>query len=361
MLAVILKILSVTGIVLLCILGLLLVLVLLVLILPVRYSLRAYNKDETGPHAVFRLTYFLRIIKALAVYENKKVSVTVKVLWFKLFSARFPEEDTDEDLTDDEFDSLLEDELACDSESKTEPDEVIASDEGFKQPEYDQEMPDDDPYTEETDDDSVMTEDDAEDSETGSGNSDKSISDDDNHENAVNESDEEDTDRSDGLSGLIDKLKCKYESFYDKIRKVRSEYRYYRNILNSNEASYAYRVIVKRLRKILKLILPRKAKCDLTYGFSSPDITGKVYGIYCLIAGRFAKGSRVIADFERSVFDGHMEAVGHFNLMGILINAACVILNKNCRKIYKSLKHHRDRNNSGYESRDEENGSGKAA
>lgn len=313
MLTVILKILSVIGIVLLFLLGLILVLVIMVLVMPVKYRLKALKEPESELNAEFKLTYFFRIVRGIVVYEQKKVSVTVKVLWFKLFSMEFPEESSDEEISDEEFDSFLEDELpdeddfeiTSDSEDSTDPQEYYtesyvsdAADEDDTEAEYD-----DEDFADESEPKGFF----------------------------------------DRISGVIDKIKCKYRALYDKIVKVRSEIRYFRNVLNSNEAAYALRVVKKRLKNIFKLILPRKIRCDLIYGFSSPDLTGKVYGLYCLLRNRFDKRSRVVPDFDKAIFEGFIEAKGHFNLICILHQLVCIVLNKNCRKIYRSVKHHRNK------------------
>ena len=339
MLAVILKILSVIGIVLLCLLGLILVLVILVLVMPVKYRIKASKEPEGELNAVFKLTYFFRIVRALAVYEQKKVSVSVKVLWFKLFSMDFPEESEGEEISDEEFDSFLDEELPDEEDfeitSKNDADSGEQSDEPAK---IESEVSDDELHNdlfgddEETSEDIEESQDDADGTESAG---DAGLDD------SGTEEEDEPKGFFDRISGLIEKIKCKYRAFYDKIVKVRSEIRYYRNVLHSNEAAYALRVVKKRLKKIVKLILPRTIRCDLVYGFSSPDLTGKVYGLYCLFRNRFDKRSRVVPDFDNEVFEGYVEAKGHFNLICILHNLVCIVLNKNCRKIYKSVKHHR--------------------
>ncbi len=341
MLAVILKILSVIGIVLLCLLGLILVLVILVLVMPVKYRIKASKEPEGELNAVFKLTYFFRIVRALAVYEQKKVSVSVKVLWFKLFSMEFPEESEGEEISDEEFDSFLDEELPDEEDFEITSENDADSGEQSDEPaQIESEVSDDELHNdlfgddEETSEDIEESQDDADGTESAG-------------DVGLDDSGTEDEDEPEGffdrISGLIEKIKCKYRAFYDKIVKVRSEIRYYRNVLHSNEAAYALRVVKKRLKKIVKLILPRKIRCDLVYGFSSPDLTGKVYGLYCLFRNRFDKKSRVVPDFDNEVFEGYVEAKGHFNLICILHNLVCIVLNKNCRKIYKSVKHHREK------------------
>ena len=337
MLAVILKILSVIGIVLLCLLGLVLVLAVLILVLPVKYRLKASKEKEGELNAVFKLNYFFHILRAVAEYEQKKVDVTVKVLWFKLFSMEFPDSGDESDISEEDFDAFIDEELSDEEFEMTyspgqgdesDPDSGSEADYGESCETPESAVSDEELHNDLFGDD----EDDLYDSGTDDGDSDGSDAENDGPDGLF-----------DKLSGLMEKIKCKYRAFYDKIVKVRSEIRYYRNILNSNEAAYALRVIKKRLKKVLKLILPRKVTCDLVYGFSSPDLTGKVYGLYCMFRNRFSKDSKVIPDFENEVFEGFIEAKGHFNLICILHNLVCIVLNRNCRKIYRSLKHHRNK------------------
>lgn len=361
MLAVILKILSFIGIVLLCLLGLILVLLLLVLVLPVKYRIRAKKQPEGELNAVFKLTYFLRIVRAVAVYEQKKVSVSVKALWLTLFSLEFPDKDDESDISEEEFDSFLEEELP------DEDDYEITSEGVSAEPDNETEeiSPEGSEITDEELHNDLFGDDEADSKDTDPEDSGDDNSGEDmpgEEPDDIGDDENSGSDRFfDRISGLINKIKCKYRAFYDKIVKVRTEMRYYRNVLNSNEAAYALRVVKKRLKKIFKLILPRKIKCDLVYGFSSPDLTGKVYGLYCLIRNRLTRGSAVRPDFDEAVFEGYIEAKGHFNLISILYNMICVVLDKNCRKIYRSVKHHRNKkdNESGREK--EENSSEEAA
>ena len=139
----------------------------------------------------------------------------------------------------------------------------------------------------------------------------------------------------------------KFDEICYKIDKVRSEIRYYYNIYNSNEGKNTLRNTGKHLKKLIRKLLPRKISANVTYGFSSPDLTGKVYGIYCLIADRFSRDSEVLPDFDREIFEGRIKARGYFNLWGILINVIAIVLNKNAIKIIKSVKRHMKKKDSG--------------
>ena len=311
MLAVILTILKIIGIVLLCILGFVLVMLILVLVLPVRYSIDVSKMPEEKLKARMKITYFFGIVRALAKYEDI-FEVNAKVLWFNIFSMKIPDKDADEEeVSLDDLDDAIDNEF---------PDEEFSYED-------------------------LSFEDDTENSEDIT-ESDEQISDFTDHTSDT-DYDEDMSESADYDVGPLSKLKYKFDEICDKIDKVRSEIRYYYNIYNSNEGKNALRKIGKHLKKIFRKILPRKISANVIYGFSSPDLTGKVYGVYCLIADRFSKDSEVIPDFDREIFEGRIRARGYFNLWGILINGIAIVLNKDAIKIIRSVKRHMKKKDSG--------------
>ena len=296
MLAVILKILQIIGIVLLSILGFILVMLILILVMPVRYSVDVSKKPEDKLKGKLKVTYFFGIVRALAEYEEV-FEVNAKVLWFKIFSMKIPDKDADDsdDISLDDLDDALDEEFPEDGSSEG----------GFT---YDTE----DDMTSDTDDELTFE--------------------------SVDET--EDNDDDEDSEGPFTKLKYKFEEICDKIDKVKSEIRYYYNIYNSNEGKNALKKTGKHLKKIFRKLLPRKITAKVTYGFSSPDLTGKVYGIYCIIADRFTADSVVTPDFDREVFEGTVKAKGYFNIWGILINVIAIVINKDAIRIIRSVKRH---------------------
>ena len=315
MLAVILKILQITGIVLLSILGLVLVLLILALVLPATYRLTCTAEDGKKPVVLFKLSYFLGLLRARADYTDA-LYVKVKVLFFTVYELTVPNKDNQDDEEYDlsELDEALEamDEEDLDSDTAPESDNLDVSEGPYDEEACEEPVSETKEETESTDSD----------------------------ENADNSTVNEETEEKE--DSLFSKIKFKVEEICDKIKRARSEIRYYSNLYNSNEAKDAIFVIKKRSKKIFSKIMPRRAHADVTFGFDSPDLTGKVYGIYTMFARRFDKSSVVCPDFERKVFEGQIRFKGHFNLWGILWNALMIVLNRNVQKIYKSYKHHKD-------------------
>ena len=342
MLAVVLKILQIIGIVLLCILGFVLVMLILVLVLPVRYSIDVSKMPEEKLKARMKITYFFGIVRALATYEDI-FEVNAKVLWFKIFSMKIPDKDADdEEVSLDNLDDAIDDEFpedeltGGDSEDLSECNLIDDTDSEDEQPlqEYNPGSEDENNVDIGSDDEFTYE---------------SEISDDADYATDISDDTADyDSDMSDDEDeGPLAKLKYKFDEICDKIYKVRSEIRYYYNIYNSNEGKNTLRNTGKHLKKIIRKLLPRKISANVTYGFSSPDLTGKVYGIYCLIADRFSRDSEVLPDFDREIFEGRIKARGYFNLWGILINGIAIVLNKDAIKIIKSVKRHMKKKDGG--------------
>ena len=308
MLAVILKILQIVGIVLLSLLGLVLVLAFLPLVLPVNYCLSATAEAEKKPVAKLKITYFLGLLRARADYTDA-LYVTVKVLFFTVFQMQIPDKNESEgeeyDLSElddalEELDKEEEDENPGNREENADPEENIPEEDGISDTEPGNEPENDD------------------------------VSDEESAKTPDSEEDEEDSD------SFTDKIKFKVEEFCDRIKRVRSEIRYYRNVYNSNEAQNALYFIKKRMKRMLSRI---RVHADVTFGFDSPDLTGKVYGIYTMFARRFDRKSIVRPDFNRKIFEGEIFCKGRLYIYGLL----WIVLKKDVRKIYRSIKHHTGR------------------
>ena len=340
MVAVILKILKIIGIVLLSLLGTALFLALLVLLLPLRYKISAENRKDSPLKADFKLTYFFRVLRAYAHYE-KDVSVSVKVLWFTLFEFKYPSDKNEEEsgtifeFDDEDADGILDEDFSgADQDHITDTEDEMADSGDFLNENADHVSLKDSEENSGNDPDGNAAENEGLDSDEEREVSSEDVSSEedapDDEENDFSESDD-----------IFTKLKYKVREICDKIDKVRSEYRYYHNVLNSNEAAYAYRNFKKRLFRILKKVLPRKVHAGVIYGFDSPDLTGKVYGLYCIFRNRFDKSSHVTPDFDKAVFEGEVYAKGHFNLWCIVYNVLCVALHPGSIKIYRSVRRHR--------------------
>ncbi len=314
----ILTILKVIGILLLAVLGLVLLLIVLALVLPVRYRLSCTAEHDKKPEALLKISYFFHILRARAEYTDA-LYVKVKVLFFTVFQLKIPDKDDEGPDSDAEYDlSELDEALEELDEEKDEQEPYDTDSSDYTDTSEEADESDDEPVEISTETEENESSEDLDKSE-------------------ASEEQDEPEDKA------FDKIKSKIDEICDKIRRVRSEIRYYKNLYNSNAAKNAIYIIKKRLKHILKKVLPRRAHADIVFGFDSPDLTGKVYCIYTIFSNRFDRSSCVIPDFENKTFEGTVFCKGHFNLWCIIWNLLLIVLNKNVRKIYRSYKHHSKR------------------
>ena len=89
---------------------------------------------------------------------------------------------------------------------------------------------------------------------------------------------------------------------------------------------------------MLKHILPRKLKGYAHYGFEDPSTTGYITAGVGILYGPLHDFMRFEPDFENEVLEGQAEFRGHARLGTVLFIALQVILKKDCRFVYKTIK-----------------------
>ena len=105
--------------------------------------------------------------------------------------------------------------------------------------------------------------------------------------------------------------------------------------LKSGEFENALPVLKKNGIWILRHILPRKISGGVGFGFDDPAITGKVLGAIALIYPVLPKGLQLQPDFSEKKLEADVTARGHFFLIGIVIHAMIIILNKDVRRLIR--------------------------
>lgn len=355
MLNIFLKILSVAGIVLLVILAVLLVLLLLVLFFPITY--RADGRREGKNFQIsLGLTWLPAFLRVRFQYPEPGL-LTVKLFCFRLLELKLPPEKDDskketeknpadkkqkaetrktghnqttgqqasENQETDTADPREETDLQADnSQQITDQQAAEIRQDTDTRPAEAQERTD--PQA-----DKSQQETDAQTGETRETGTDSGTADD--SRNADNQA------AGDGgvFSKKFEKIKYTIHSICDKIKKVWENINYYLSVLTEKETRILIAGIKKRVFRILKAIRPRRGNADILFGTKSPDITGYIYGLYCmLMAGR--PEIRVVPDFERTVFEGHYSFSGHIVVFVLLVNVLKILLNRQLHSLIKKLK-----------------------
>lgn len=90
---------------------------------------------------------------------------------------------------------------------------------------------------------------------------------------------------------------------------------------------------------IIKRLLPKKFEADITFSTGEPDLTGKLTGGLALMPFSYGRKVSIIPDFaaEDPYLYGTMKLSGRIALFHILIPVIKAVLNKDVRKLYKSI------------------------
>jgi hypothetical protein len=363
MLAVILKILSVIGIILLCLLGVLLAAVLLVLFFPIVYRVKASKTtDSYDVSATVRWLFGLVNVKCRLPEPG---NITAKVLFFKVFEM-YPIKNNPESVKKQTKSRNNTVEQINNTEEKQE----TYKGEAYKEKTDNQKTDNQNNATERADNeknneiktDNEETDKDKSDIKSSKTETDKTVEYGNNitdsapnQKNNTGESgtdnaektDETCSDRKGVFEKLYSKLSDKYEktvytirNFYDKIKNISDEASFYKELLEEENTKELIRHVFNRIGRILKSIRPGKLKADITFGAATPDVTGYVYGIYAMFSSVLGRNFNLNPDFTENILEGNLYAAGHITVFVILINVLSVIFDKKLKILRRKLKRH---------------------
>ncbi len=310
-LAIVLKILSVIGIILLWILGIVLGLLLLVLFFPFSYCVRADGNGslEKGQAKLWWLFGFLRVI--FTYPENRFV---VKVLCIPIFdSGRKAKEEkgkSEDTVSEDTVsEDTVSDEAAASCENAVPAETVPEQKESAQCPEIES--------RENTTPDSPEI-----DSSKHSGGKQKTFS----------------------FFDLQDKFVLLEEKIRSKWSTLRKEAEFYFLLLRHEDTRRLWEHGKKRIGKLFKAVKPRRFHVQAIFSTGSPDTTGYLYGLYCAGGKIFDRKSDLLPDFEavEPVYDGNAAMSGHIVLGVLAYHGLRLYFSRDLRLLKNRIKRHRD-------------------
>ena len=269
-----LKILEITGIVLLILLGIILLVFLTVLFSPISYRADA-ARSGNDLRADIRVHWIWGLIRGRFTYPQPGV-FTLKLLWLQLFPA---------------------------------PDKNV-SQKGKKNKKKSNNTKE-----------SKNTKD-PEDNESGSGKA------------QLTEAEETETSSKTSHSSKDNFTTQDHKSFRDRWDCLQE----YKEILLCEDSRELMHHIFFRLSKILKSIRPRQLRVNLIYGTGSPDTTGYLYGLYGILLCQLGRNVYVTPDFEQRRLDGSFYAKGHTILFLLLLHGISIALDKRLKQLIQKLK-----------------------
>lgn len=114
----------------------------------------------------------------------------------------------------------------------------------------------------------------------------------------------------------------------------------YLNILRNKDNQELVLYGLERLGKIIRHIRPRYLRVQALAGLGEPDLTGYAYGIYCAVRPFLGKKCQVkiTPDFERRILEGEAALRGRIMAATILYHVCSVLFDRRLRQMIDQLK-----------------------
>ncbi len=148
-------------------------------------------------------------------------------------------------------------------------------------------------------------------------------------------------DTEDSVSGFgkilqkFEKIKYTIHNIYDKIKEIWDNISYYMELLQEEETRQFFSHIRLRAGMILKSMRPRHIRADILFGTGSPDTTGYLYGVYCMLSPVPKVGVSVVPDFEKAVLEADFDISGHITIWVLAVNTCRIALDKRLRRLIR--------------------------
>ena len=293
---ILLKVLSIIGIVLACIIGVVLFLVLLCLLCPIVYKIDG-KAHEGNYNLKVRIHYLFGLIRAGYDYPEPG-NIYARIAWYHLYDSKEPEEHKKPgkkgEVDDKEYDSAEEDSTDTAAEEikaeKAQTEEITS--------------------TSTTEDKSSQRK------------------------------------KEKKILNPIYHIKKAWENFkYKVIAWIKIRYKdisFYKKLLLHEDTQGLLALVKKKLIKILKQLKPKFGHSNIEYGMDSPDTTAYIYGVYSVVFVKKTKKYVVIPNFEEKMLEGDLHVGGFFNLIGIVVHALPIVLSKKLRELRARLDRHSD-------------------
>lgn len=307
MAGILMKIITVIGIILGVLVGLLLLCLLFVLFCPVSYRIRAV-KTEKEQEIRVKIRWLLGFVRLTAQFPDPG-KIIAKVLFFKVFdSSRHNDTKTkkpDEHQKDKEENKA---EAAGNTQKTTE--ELTAE----KPPEISEQqtrpqIPKEPPEQKEQKEKTV---------ESLQG-----------HQNLIQK-----------IKLKIKNLQFKVGEICGKIKDVKKETEFYKKLIQDDKTRLLIENVCIRLGKVIRLIRPRKLEADIRFGAKTPDVTGYACGVYGICAAFLGKHFYFTPVFDQECLEAEIYAAGHITVAWLVLQVLRIYFDKNFKLLRKRLKKH---------------------
>lgn len=124
----------------------------------------------------------------------------------------------------------------------------------------------------------------------------------------------------------------------DKIKKIRENIEYYRNVLQSETFQKSYSLCKEELASVFSHIRPRKFQADLTVGTGDPASTAQILSYYGMLYPLIGGNVNIVPDFDEKRVEGAVLIKGSIRLFTFIKTAIHIYFSKDIRKLLKLFK-----------------------
>lgn len=128
------------------------------------------------------------------------------------------------------------------------------------------------------------------------------------------------------LISIIDSIRNKKEDLSEKIDA-------FYEVINNEDNRELVRFLWEQLKKLLRIIKPKKGKLYVHYGMDDPETTGKIAIYLAVLYGWLGLDINILPDFEQKIMEGELQLKGSIRLFGIIVIALKVYTNKQFKKV----------------------------
>ncbi len=146
------------------------------------------------------------------------------------------------------------------------------------------------------------------------------------------------------IKSIIEKVKCTFQNICDTIKKIKSNFDFYKNLWDKPQGKAAVKKTYGQAVYLLKKIKPTRIEGDVVLGTGDPAATGQVIGAIAALYGFLPKKLKITPDFEEKRYEGNLHVKGRIRLIHVLAAALKLFFDKNVRYVVKKIQSKEDVN-----------------
>lgn len=139
------------------------------------------------------------------------------------------------------------------------------------------------------------------------------------------------------IKKVIEKVKCTFRKICDTIKKIKSEYDFYKALWERPEGKAAVKNVFHQVWYLLKKVKPSRIEGDVVFGTGDPATTGQAIGAIAALYGFFPEKLHITPDFEEQRYEGNLHVKGKLRLIHVVIIAVRLIADRNLRYVVKKV------------------------